>query len=191
LILVAGLGTAAYAVRRLVHPENLEHLEIGTLIVLAASAVNFVVARVLLHHGRAHRSIVLEADGKHLMSDVVTSVGVVAGLGLVLITDWKPLDPLLAIAVGLNIMWTGGELILRSFNGLMDHAIPSADLDVIREAIRAHLPAGADFHGLRTRQAGASRFIEFHLLVDGDSSVREAHHIAHRIEEALTAALPG
>ena len=191
LIVVAGLATAGYAVRRLIFPGPLEDLEIGVLIALAASGVNFFVARVLLRAGRKHRSIVLEADGKHLMSDVVTSVGVVAGLGLVLVTGWKPLDPLLAIAVGLNIMWTGGELIRRAFDGLMDHAIPTAEQDAIRETIRAHLPAGADFHGLRTRQAGASRFIEFHLLVDGDSTVREAHHVAHRIEEAIAAALPG
>lgn len=191
LIVVAGLGTAGYALRRLIFPEPLEDLEIGVVIALAASVVNLAVARVLLRAGRTHRSIVLEADGKHLMSDVVTSVGVVAGLALVLVTGWKPLDPLLAIAVGLNIVWTGGELIYRSFNGLMDHAIPTAEQDAIRTAIRNHLPEGADFHGLRSRQAGASRFIEFHLLVDGDSTVREAHHVAHQIEQAIAAALPG
>jgi cation diffusion facilitator family transporter len=191
LIIVAGVGTAAYAVRRLIHPQELESLELGTVIALAASGVNFVVARVLLHHGRKHRSIVLEADGRHLMSDVVTSVGVVAGLGLVLATGWKPLDPLLAIAVGLNITWTGGELVRRSFDGLMDHALPPAEQEQIRGVIQAHLPSGAAFHALRTRQAGARRFAEFHLLVDGDLSVREAHHVAHRIEDALTAAVPG
>jgi cation diffusion facilitator family transporter len=191
LILVAGLGTAGYALHRLLHPEPLRQLEIGTLIGLAASAVNLVVARVLLYHGRKHRSIVLEADGKHLMSDVWTSVGVIAGLVLVLVTGWTPLDPLLAIAVGANIMWTGGELIRRSFDGLMDHAIPAAEQDQVREVIRAALPPGADFHGLRTRQAGARRFLEFHLLIDGDLPVREAHHVAHRVEEALVAALPG
>ncbi len=190
LILVAGLATAGYAVRRMVHPEPLQDLEIGTLIALAASGVNFAVARVLLRTGRQYNSIVLEADGKHLMSDVITSVGVVLGLGLVILTGWKILDPVLAIVVGLNIMWTGGELIRRSFDGLMDHAIPAEELDTIREVIRKHLPAGADFHGLRSRQAGARRFIEFHLLVDGDESVRAGHHTAHLIEQALTAAMP-
>jgi cation diffusion facilitator family transporter len=140
LIVVAGLGTAVFAIRRLAFPGPLEDLEIGLVIALAASAVNFVVARILLRAGRAHKSIVLEADGKHLMSDVVTSVGVVAGLGLVLLTGWKPLDPLLAIAVGLNIMWTGGELIHRSFNGLMDHALPIPEQDAIRDVIRAQSP---------------------------------------------------
>lgn len=191
LILVAGLGTAGYAVRRLIVPEPLADLEIGAIIALAASVVNFAVARVLLVQGRKHRSIVLEADGKHLMSDVITSVGVVGGLGLVLLTKLEWLDPILAIAVGLNIMWTGGELVLRSFNGLMDHAIPASEQDCIRAVIQEQLPAGAAFHALRTRQAGARRFAEFHLLVDGDQSVRDAHHVAHRVEAALVKALPG
>lgn len=191
LILVAGLGTAVYAVRRLVLPEPLNDLEIGTLIALAASAINLVVARILLYHGRKHRSIVLEADGHHLMSDVWTSVGVVAGLGLVVLTGVHFLDSLIAIAVGLNITWTGFVLIRRSFNGLMDHALPPEEQEQIRTVIQAHLPPGATFHGLRTRQAGAHRFAEFHLLVDGDLSVREAHQIAHRIDDALSAALAG
>lgn len=191
LIVIAGLGTAGYAVRRLFVPEPLADLEIGTSIVLGASVVNFFVARVLLRQGRKHRSIVLEADGKHLMSDVFTSVGVVIGLMLVLFTKVEWIDPVIAIAVGLNIVWTGGELILRSFNGLMDHALPAADQEQIRATIRANLPEGAAFHAVRTRQAGARRFVEFHLLLDGDSSVREAHHIAHRIETALVEALPG
>jgi len=191
LIVFAGLGAAGYAVRRLVVPEPLADLEIGAAIALAASLVNFAVARVLLVQGRKHRSIVLEADGRHLMSDVITSVGVVAGIGLVLITKLEWLDSVLAIAVGLHIAWTGGELILRSFNGLMDHAISPEERDLLRAVVQEQLPAGAAFHALRTRQAGARRFAEFHLLVDGDQSVREAHHLAHRIEDALVAALPG
>lgn len=191
LIILAGLGTAAYAVRRLFRPEELSDLEVGTLIGLAASAVNFAVARVLLRVGREHGSIVLEADGKHLMSDVWTSVGVIAGLVLVLLTGLEWLDPILAIAVGLNIVWTGGELVVRSFNGLMDHALPRDEQEQIRSVIAAHLPAGATFHMLRTRRAGARRFAEFHLLVDGELTVRAAHHLAHEVEAALVAALPG
>lgn len=190
LILMAGFGTAGYAVHRLIYPQPIHDLELGTLIALAASGVNLLVARVLLAQGRKHRSIVLEADGQHLMSDVWTSVGVVGGLGMVLLTGWTPLDPLLAIAVGLNIMWTGVELIHRSFNGLMDHAIPAHEQDAIREIIRATLPAGANFHGLRTRQAGSRRFIEFHLLIDGDMPVRAAHLVAHQVEDALCTSLP-
>jgi cation diffusion facilitator family transporter len=191
LIILAGLGTAAYAVRRLLQPEPLSHLELGTVIGLAASAVNLVAARVLLHYGRKHDSIVLEADGKHLMADVWTSVGVIAGLGLVILTGYAWLDPILAIAVAANIVWTGGELVVRSFNGLMDHALPAAEQEQIRAVVAVNLPPGAAFHMLRTRQAGARRFAEFHLLVDGDLTVRAAHHVAHAVEAALVAAMPG
>lgn len=191
LIVLAGVATAGYGVHRLVHPQELSSIEIGTVIALAASGVNFVVARILLRYGRIHRSIVLEADGKHLMSDVVTSVGVVAGLVLGMLTGWKFCDPVVAILVGLNIIWSGGELIHRSFNGLMDHALSHAEQDHIREVIRANLPPGSVFHALRTRQAGTRRFAEFHLLVPGDLRVRDAHRDAHRVEDALIAALPG
>ena len=154
--------------------------------------------RAVLHEPKAELTdeklanvYVLEADGKHLMSDVLTSIGVVLGLGLVLLTRIEWLDSVLAIAVGLNIVWTGSELILRSFNGLMDHALSPVDQELIRSVIRANLPAGAEFHAVRTRQAGARRFVEFHLLVHGDLNVREAHHLAHRIDAALVEALPG
>ena len=191
LIIAAGVGTAVYAIQRLIYRQTLESLETGVLIALAASVINFVVARILLREGRKHRSIVLEADGKHLMSDVVTSVGVVAGLGLVLLTHLDFLDSLLAILVGANITWTGCELVRRSFDGLMDHALSPDEQETIRSVIQAHLPAGATFHAVRTRQAGTRRFVEFHLLVDGDLRVREAHDLAHVIEDALVAALPG
>jgi cation diffusion facilitator family transporter len=191
LIIVAGLGTAGYAIRRLIYPEPLRDLELGTVIGLAAAGVNLVTARVLLNYGRKHESIVLEADGQHLMADVWTSVAVLAGLALVIATGLEWIDPILAILVGANIIWTGSELAYRSYNGLMDHALPAAEQEQIRAVIRAHLPEGADFHLLRTRRAGARRFVEFHLLVDGDQSVRAAHHVAHAVQSALVAALPG
>jgi len=191
LIVAAGVGTAGYAVRRLLDPRPLADLEVGVAIALAASVVNLVVARVLIRAGREHRSVVLEADGRHLMADVWTSVGVVAGIGLVMATGLQFLDAVVAVLVGASIVWTGGELVRRSFDGLMDHALPPADREQIRAVIAAHLPAGATFHALRTRRAGARRFAEFHLLVDGDLSVRAAHHVADRIEAALAAALPG
>lgn len=190
LIVLAGIGAAVYGVRRLFQPETLEALEIGTALTLAASVVNFAVARVLLHHGRAHKSIVMEADGKHLMADVWTSLGVLAGLGLVLLTGRTFFDSLLAIAMGLHITRIGTGLIRRSFDGLMDHAIPPDELERVREVIRTNLPAGATFHLLRTRMSGARRFVEFHLLVDGDMSVRAAHQLANKLEEALVAAQP-
>jgi cation diffusion facilitator family transporter len=190
LIVVAGLGAAGYGVRRLIVPEALDALELGSALALGASVINFVVARVLLRYGRMHKSIVMEADGRHLMSDVWTSAGVLTGIGLVYLTRFTVFDSLLAIAVGLHITRTGLGLIRRSFDGLMDHAIPAEEQEQIREVIRTNLPAGATFHLLRTRLSGARRFIEFHLLVDGDLSVRDAHHLASKLEAVLMVALP-
>src|SRR5262245_6104441 len=191
LILGAGLGAGAYAIKRLLFPPPLVDLEVGTLSSLVAAAVNFAVARVLLVQGRKHNSIVLEADGQHLMTDVWTSVGVVAGLALVVVTGLVWIDSVLALIVAALILKTAAELLYRSFNGLMDHALPAEEQEAIRAVIRTNLPEGADFHLLRTRRAGARRFVEFHLLVDGDQTVRAAHQVAHAVESALVAALPG
>jgi cation diffusion facilitator family transporter len=190
LILVAGAAIIVAAIPRLYAPEPLEELGLGALIALSASAINLIVARLLVSRGRRHASIVLEADGRHLMSDVWTSIGVVAGIGLVWLTGWTILDPVIAIAVALNIAWTGWSLIRRSFNGLMDHALPIAEQDAFRAAVRAELPAGTQFHALRTRQAGARRFADFHLLVPGQMSVSDAHDVAERIEARLRDLFP-
>ncbi|MDY3552893.1 cation diffusion facilitator family transporter [Gemmata sp. JC717] len=190
LIVVAGAGAAGYGVWRLVFPEPLAALELGSALALAASAVNFAVARVLLHYGRLHKSIVLEADGQHLMADVWTSAGVLIGLALVYFTGLTFFDSLLAIVMGGHITWIGLGLIRRSFDGLMDHAIPEDERARVRELIRNNLPEGATFHLLRTRLSGARRFIEFHLLVDGDLSVRAGHHLATELEAVLTGAIP-
>ncbi len=191
LIILAGVGTAIYAILRLIQPAALSDLEIGTILGAGAAIINLVVARVLLRQGRKYRSIVLEADGKHLMADVWTSLGVLIGLLLVHFTGLKWLDPVMAILVGVNIVWTGGELVVKSFNGLMDHALSEQELEQIRSVIQATLPESATFHLLRTRRGGTRRFAEFHLLVDGELSVRAAHHLAHQVEAALTAAIPG
>jgi cation diffusion facilitator family transporter len=190
LVLVAGLGTAGYAVKHLFEPADLGRLDLGVGIALAASVINLVVARILLRVGRTHGSLVLEADGHHLMTDVITSVAVVAGLGLVAATGVRELDAVLALVVGLHITVTGFKLVRRSFDGLMDHALPPADQAALRQAIRAALPVGADFHRLRTRMAGRRKFADFHLLVDGALSVREAHAVAHRVEEQVLTAMP-
>ena len=190
LIVVAGLGTAWVAVGRLIHPEPLSSLGLGTGLALGASAVNLAVGLVLVRVGRQQHSIVLEADGRHLLTDVWTSVGIVAGLVVVWLSGVYVLDPVIAILVGANIVFTGLRLIRRSFNGLMDHALEPDQLDALRRAIRESLPAGTDFHALRTRQAGASKFADFHLLVPGAMSVRDAHEVAERVEAALRAALP-
>src|SRR5262249_38148519 len=140
--------------------------------------------------GRKHHSIVLEADGQHLMTDVWTSVGVLVGLGIVWLTGLLWLDPLIALAVGANILWTGLGLIRRSFDGLMDRAWPEAEQAKLREVIGATTPAGTPSHALRPRRAGARRFADFHLLVPGGKSVRDAHDLAEAIEAAVREAQP-
>ncbi|MBI1913466.1 MAG: cation transporter [Planctomycetes bacterium] len=189
LIFFAALVIAWSAVERLLSGPAVQSLDLGLALSSVAALINLGVARLLLRAGRRHRSIVLEADGQHLMTDVWTSVGVLLGLGLVLLTGQVWLDPVLALLVAANILWTGFGLVRRSFHGLMDRALPDEELARIREVITSHLGAGMAFHALRTRQAGSHRFADFHLLVPGALSVQSAHELADRIEDALRAAL--
>ncbi len=191
LILVAAGGIAWLAVRRLFGVEPLQALDVGLAVALAASLVNLAVAVVLLRAGRAAGSIVLEADGKHLLTDVLTSVGVILGIGLVWLTGWHVLDPVVALVMAANIVWTGFGLVRRSFDGLMDHALPAEEQTAVRSAVAAQLGPGMDFHALRSRRAGSRRFVEFHLLVPGSNTVSEAHELTERVEEAVRRALPG
>jgi cation diffusion facilitator family transporter len=191
LILVASGGIGWYAIDRLLYPQPLQPLGLGLLLSFVSAAINGAVAVVLLRVGRRHGSIVLEADGQHLLTDVWTSVVVGAGLGLVWLTGLEWLDPLLALVVAGNILWTAFRLMRDSFNGLMDHALPPADVERVRACIREHIGEGMDYHALRTRQAGATRFVDFHLLVDGDAPVRDAHQAGERVEAALREMLPG
>jgi cation diffusion facilitator family transporter len=191
LILVAAAGIAWFAVKRLFKLEPLENLDWGTLLSFAASLINFVVARILIRVGTRTNSIILEAAGQHLMTDVWTSFGVLVGLGLVYLTGWLWLDPVLAILVAANIVWTGWDLLRRSFNGLMDHALPIEEQRKLREVITAQLQPGLHFHALRTRQAGARKFVDFHLLVPGHWTVEAAHTLGEQIEQAVGDALPG
>jgi cation diffusion facilitator family transporter len=191
LIGMASLGIGWVAASRLWSPEPLESLGPGLAIAVVAAAINGVLAIVLLRAGRKHGSIVLEADGQHLMADVWTSVAVVGGLGLVSLTNVKILDPLLGLVVSVNILRTAVGLVMRSFNGLMDHALPDAEQEAVRAAIVGKLGPGMDFHALRTRQAGTRRFADFHLLVPGSLTVSDAHRWTGLIEDAARAALPG
>ncbi len=190
LIAIAGLGTIGIAIDRFISPRVLTDLGVGIAISAAASGINLVVALILLRAAKVHRSIVLEADGQHLLSDVWTTAAILAGLGLVTLTGWTWLDPALAILVGLHILVTGFHLVRRSFEGLMDHSLPGPEQTRLREAIRAALPPDADFHALRTRQAGRRTFAEFHLLVPGRLTVSEAHKLAHRVEDQLSVPFP-
>jgi cation diffusion facilitator family transporter len=192
LIVAAGVATAAYALQRWWQPVPLQGLEVGTIIGAIAALINWLVARVLLLEARRIGSIVLEADGRHLMSDVWTSAAVLAGLLLVLWTDWTWIDPLLALGVSLNIIWTGGELVVRSFHGLMDRALPEVEQEQIRQILRQQLQDHeATFHMLRTRRAGQRRFVEFHLLLPGATPIRWGHQLVHTLEQALRREFPG
>ncbi len=190
LILVAAAAIAWYAVLRILTPAPLEPLGLGLTISLLASVVNGAVAVVLLRAGRLHGSIVLEADGRHLLTDVWTSVAVLAGLGMVWLTDILLLDPIIALVVAANILWTGFDLMRRSFNGLMDHALPEEEQAAVRSAIERNLRPNMDYHALRTRQAGRRRFVEFHLLVPGQLTVQQAHTLTGTVEDAVRNALP-
>jgi len=192
LILVAAVSIIYAAVGRFLHPAALENLGPGLMASMLAAALNLAMARAMLKVGTRYDSIVLEADAKHLMTDVWTSVGVVAGLGVVMFAppSWQILDPLMAVAVGLHIIFTGVHLLQRSWSGLMDAALPVDEIGQIEAEIGKLLPSGTSFHDLRTRKSGPRRFIDFHLLVPGESSVNDAHALCDRIEAALERTLP-
>jgi cation diffusion facilitator family transporter len=190
LILVAALSIAYAAVRRLIDPRPIEQAAIGLAVTGAASVINLAVARILYRAGERHRSITLEADARHLMTDVWTSVGVIAGVGLAATTGWRPLDPLVAIAVAANIVRTGLDLVRRSALGLLDTALPDSVRQEIVAVLDAHAQEGLQYHALRTRQAGRWRFISFHVLVPGEWSVQHGHDLLERIEEEVRAKVP-
>ncbi|HET7825655.1 MAG TPA: cation diffusion facilitator family transporter [Anaeromyxobacter sp.] len=190
LILLAAAAIAWTAVGRLMHPLPLESAGLGLGISVLASAVNLAVARVLIAVGRRHHSIALEADGHHLMTDVWTSVGVLAGIGLVFLTGWLVLDPLVALAVAVQIVWTGATLVRRSWRGLLDAALAPAELVALEAVLARHGSDAVRFHAVRTRQAGARRFVSMHVLVPGAWTVREGHDLLERIEDDVRRVIP-
>jgi cation diffusion facilitator family transporter len=191
LILGAAAGIIAAAVNRLLHPQELQELGVGLGVSVAASLINFIVARILMDRGEKMNSITLEADAQHLMTDVWTSAGVISGVAIAGLTGWEVLDPLLAIAVALNILWTSVHLVRRSVQGLMDVALPEPERKRIEEVMQKYRGRGANFHALRTRQAAARRFISVHILVPGEWTVHDAHHLAEDFESDIRNALGG
>ncbi len=191
LILVAA-GTIIYtAVQRLLHPGQLAELGIGLLLSLVASAVNFGVSRLMLRVARQYDSITLEADAQHLMTDVWTSVGVVGGLAVVMLAPGLHLlDPIIAILVALNIVVTGIGLIRRSIGGLMDGALPAAEIAQIDAAVKAATGPDVPYHGLRTRKSGSRRFADLHLIMPGQTTVNTTHDMSAAIERECQARLP-
>jgi cation diffusion facilitator family transporter len=187
LILLAAVSIVAAALPRFFAPQPLESLGLGLAVSVAATVINLAVAWVLLAAGRRYGSITLEADAQHLLTDVWTSVGVLAAVGLVAYTGWAILDPIIAVLVALNIMVTGYRILRKSALGLMDTALPAAELESIRTAIQQQLPDGAEYHALRSRQSGARRFVSMHILVPGDWSVSRGHKLLEKVEAAVRA----
>jgi cation diffusion facilitator family transporter len=185
LITIAAFSIVWTAIPRLVNPQPLENLGIGLLVSVLASLINLFVAIVLLRTGKKRNSITLEADGKHLLTDVWTSGGVLAGIALVKLTGWLILDPIVAILVAANIVWFGFQLLKRSTDGLLDTAIPLADRDKINNHLKKYETEGIAFHSIMTRQAGQRIFISLHVLVPPDWSVQEGHDLLEEIESDL------
>ncbi|MDO8416979.1 MAG: cation diffusion facilitator family transporter [Agitococcus sp.] len=192
LILIAAVSIIWAALPRLMHPQAIEQVGLGLMISLVASAVNFGAAVVLLRAGKKHHSITLEADAHHLMTDVWTSAGVLIGIGAVYATDWLILDPLIAIAVAVNIVWTGFQLLRRSVDGLMDMSLPTDELAIIHEIIGRYVTQqGIAYSSLKTRQAGSHKFISVHILVPANWTVQRGHDLLDLLEADIEKTLYG
>jgi cation diffusion facilitator family transporter len=189
LILGAAAAISYTAIDRFIHPRPLEQMGFGLMVSTGASVVNFVVARILMKAGKKYNSITLEADSQHLMTDVWTSVGVIGGLVVVSLTNWLLLDPLMALIVAVNIVWTGINLVRRSVDGLMDVSLPEPEQKIVEAVMGKYRAKNVEFHAMRTRQAASRRFLSVHVLVPGNWTVHDAHHIAEDFEGDIRAGI--
>lgn len=187
---MAAISIGVEAWGRLLHPEPLTQLGLGLALSLCATAINGVVAFVLLRAGRRLRSITLRADAHHLFTDVVTSGGVVLGIFLVKVTGRLVLDPIVALLVAANITWTGFRLLRETSSALLDAALPSEEIDAILLILNEYKQKNVQFHALRTRIAGTRRFVSFHVLVPGSWTVQQGHDLCEAIELAISRTLP-
>ena len=190
LIGLAAISIVLTALNRLLQPEPIANIPLGLVFAFGASTLNFFVARLLLRVGREHRSIALEANGEHLMSDVWTSIGILVGVAAFAITQWQPLDSIIALVVAAKIGWTSFQLIRRSVQGLMDSSLPEAQIEGISAILDRYKKQGIDFHALRTRQAGAHSFVSVHVITPGDWSVQRGHDLLEEIESEIREAVP-
>jgi cation diffusion facilitator family transporter len=191
LIVIAAVSIAVAAVDRLMHPQPLEQVGVGLAVALVAALLNLGVALVLMRAARAHRSATLQASSHHLLTDVWTTGGVLVGVGAVALTGWLVLDPLVALAVAVNIVWTGWRIMRDSVAGLMDAALPVHEQRVLHELLQRYAATdGIEYHALRTRRAGAHRFVSLHVLVPPEWSVQQGHDLLERIEADVRRALP-
>lgn len=192
LIFIAAISIIWAAIPRLLHPQPLEQIGLGLGIAMVASLINLAVALLLLKAGKQYRSITLEADAHHLLTDVWTSIGVLVGIGAVALSGWLILDPLIAIGVALNIIWTGWQLIRRSIDGLMDAALPSGEIEQIRAILDRYVANnGIQYNALKTRQAGSHKFIYVHILVPGSWLVQQGHDLLDTLETEIETTIDG
>ena len=182
LIVIAAVSIGVAAVSRLVHPKPLERIGVGLAVTVAASAVNLGVALVLSRAGRRERSVALRGNAIHLLTDVLTSIGIVVGVAAVALTGWQPLDPLVALVVAANIVWSGYRLVRASVDGLMDSALPAHEYAAVRGVLDGSAAGGIQYHALRTRESGARRFVSVHVLVPGEWTVHRGHALLEQIE---------
>lgn len=191
LILIAALSIMYAALPRLLNPQPLEQVGVGLVVSALASAINLVVALLLLQAGKKYNSITLNANARHLLTDVWTSVGVMAGVGLVTLTGWQRLDPIVAFIVAANIIWHGARIVRESVLGLMDTAFSETEMELLKKTIALHMQDGVEYHALRTRQSGSRKFASFHILVPDAWTVRRGHQLLEKIEADIRRALPG
>ncbi len=191
MILLAALIIVYTAVERIITPRELEQIGWGLTISTIAAVINGGAALILLRAGKLHRSPVLVADGKHLMTDVWTSAGVIVGVGLVVVTGWNRLDGIVALAVGLNIIVTGVNLLRSSTAGLMDKALSDEDHEKIVKVLTKYESEEVKFHALQTREAGRQRFVSMHVLVPGAWTIQKGHDLSEELEADIIADLPG
>jgi cation diffusion facilitator family transporter len=185
MIVLASVYIVYESIRRLIAGPKLENLGAGVLLVLVAGLINGALGGYLVWVGKKHRSLIIEADGRHVLTDCLTSLGVVVGLGLTILTGWLRFDPIVAILVALDILWMGSKLIRQSIGGLMDEVDPATQAQIRRLLVEMTSAAGVEFHGLRHRNAGNTNWVEFHLLFPKDTSLESAHSLATKIEERI------
>ena len=190
LILIAAVSIIGAAIPRLITPQPLEQVGLGLTVSVGASVINLIAAVILLKAGKRHRSITLEANAHHLMTDVWTSVGVLAGVGLVAVTGWERLDPIVAFIVAGNIIWSGVRIVRESALGLMDTALPTTELEILKKILEPYTQKGVQYHALRTRQSGSRRFASMHILVPDTWTVFDGHQLLEKIEADIRHALP-
>ncbi|XSG73231.1 cation diffusion facilitator family transporter [Herpetosiphon llansteffanensis] len=190
LIMLAAGSIIWTAWPRVLNPTEITRLDLGLGLSILATAINGGVAWVIMRAGKRLRSITLQADAHHLFTDVWTTIGVIGGILLTKMTGWLVLDPLIAIAVALHIIWIGFRILRESGYGLLDSALSAEDQAVIEDILSRYRQRGLEFHALRTRVAGPRRFVSLHVLVPGSWSVQKGHDVCETIELAIAAALP-